>query len=79
MEGVRAGRPLVQTLAGIADLEAKKQGMLFSLAGYSAEAVEWADRAGVALFEFAFDGSIAPVGSTALMSSRISRTRAVGP
>ncbi|MFD7076868.1 hypothetical protein ACFV9G_21845 [Nocardioides sp. NPDC059952] len=38
---------------------------LFSRAGYTVDAVEWADRVRVALFEFAADGSICPHGKHA--------------
>lgn len=38
---------------------------LFSRAGYTVDAVEWADRVRVALFEFADDGSIRPHGKHA--------------
>ncbi|OIJ27266.1 hypothetical protein [Nocardioides luteus] len=38
---------------------------LFSRAGYTPDAVEWADRVRVALFEFAADGSIRPHGTHA--------------
>lgn len=38
---------------------------LFSLAGFTQDAVEWADRVRVALFEFAADGSIRPHGKHA--------------
>ncbi|MFI5622665.1 hypothetical protein ACIA03_04280 [Nocardioides sp. NPDC051685] len=38
---------------------------LFSRAGYTSDAVEWADKVRVALFEFASDGSIRPHGKHA--------------
>lgn len=57
MEGVSTGRPVVQALYGIASLEGRA-GLLFSLAGYTSAAVAWAEKAGIALFEFELDGSI---------------------
>lgn len=47
MEGVATGRPVVQGLFGVATIEGKSS-LMFSLAGYTAQALEWADRAGVA-------------------------------
>jgi Restriction endonuclease len=57
MEGVPTGRPIVQGISGIAALD-ERRALVFSLAGYTSQAVEWADRAGVACFEFAVDGSV---------------------
>jgi hypothetical protein len=57
MEGVATGRPVVQALYGIASIE-HAQGLIFSLAGYTREALQWAELASVACFEFGFDGSI---------------------
>ena len=59
MEGVPTGRPVVQALHGNAVLEARL-GVLFSLAGYTTQALAWAERAGIPCFEFAFNGSIEP-------------------
>jgi len=57
MEGVPTGRPVVQAICGIAAHE-DKSALVFSLAGYTAQAAEWADRAGVACFEYAVDGTV---------------------
>lgn len=57
MEALATGRPAVQALYGVAAVEGKAA-VFFSLAGYTARAMEWADRAGVACLQFAFDGSI---------------------
>jgi hypothetical protein len=64
MEALPTGRPVLQSLFGIAALE-QKTPTFFSLAGYTAQALEWAQRAGIACFEFAFDGTIEPRTSLA--------------
>ena len=64
MEATPTGRPTLQALGGIASLE-RKSALFFSLAGYTAQAVEWAERAGIACFEFAFDGTVEAVSSSA--------------
>lgn len=57
MEGLPTGRPAVQNIFGIATHE-QKSAIFFSLAGYTAQAMKWASDAGVACYEFGFDGSI---------------------
>lgn len=64
MEAVPTGRPVIQAISGIAALE-QRSALVFSLAGYTAHALEWADRAGVACFEFAIDGTMKPCNSAA--------------
>jgi hypothetical protein len=64
MEGVASTRPQVQQLVGIARVE-RKIPIFFSLAGFTDQARIWADMAGVACFEFEFDGSVKPVGTLA--------------
>jgi hypothetical protein len=64
MEGLPTGRPVVQQLFG-ASMAEGKVGLLFSLAGYTAEARAWADRVGVALFRFDLQGEPEPVNATA--------------
>lgn len=64
MEGVLTSRPVVQALFGVATAE-RKRGIFFSLAGYTLKAVEWADRVGLALFTFDFQGEPAPVNPSA--------------
>lgn len=64
MEALPTGRDRLQAIFGIAALEGKRA-VFFSLAGYTAQAVEWGERAGIALFEFAFDGSIRAVNEVA--------------
>jgi hypothetical protein len=59
MEGVATGRPQVQALSGAASVK-QKAPLFFSLAGYTRHALEWAERAHVACFEFAHDGSLEP-------------------
>lgn len=61
-EALPTGRPAVQALSGIAAVE-DALGVFFSLAGYTPAAVEWADRARVALLEFEADGSITAVNA----------------
>jgi len=43
----------------------KKSALFFSLAGYTQQALEWAEMAGVACFEFAYDGSVSGCNSIA--------------
>ncbi|GAB3760343.1 hypothetical protein FB382_003077 [Nocardioides ginsengisegetis] len=64
MEAVPSGRPALQQLLGAAVIEAKTP-VFFSLAGYTREAVEWADRASMALFQFDFQGEPTPVNESA--------------
>lgn len=68
MEGVPTGRPVIQAISGIAALEGK-HALVFSLAGFTSQAREWAEYAGVACFEFAVDGSIEARGHAALALS----------
>ena len=48
----------------------ERKALVFSLAGFTAQAVEWADRAGVACFEFAVDGSVEATSQAARALSR---------
>lgn len=59
-----SGRPVVQALYGIA-AHARATPLFFSLAGYTPEAVAWADDAGVALLSFDLQGDVEPVNRTA--------------
>jgi len=63
-------RPQVQQLAGIASVE-QKVALFFSLTSFTREACDWADRAGMALFQFDLAGEPEPVNSHAatVMSS----------
>ena len=45
------GRPVVQQTFGVANAEGR-QALVFSMSGYTYEAVRWSDRNGVALFDF---------------------------
>ena len=49
------GRPVIQQTYGAAVLHSK-QALVFSLAGFTKEAIAWADQAGVALFSFDLQG-----------------------
>lgn len=57
-EALPTGRPAMQALYGVSVLE-RKAAVFFSLAGYSPQALAWAERAEIACFEFEADGSIA--------------------
>ena len=59
-QAVAVGRPIVQQTFGAAVAD-KKQAFVFALGGYTADAQSWATANDVALFEFAFDGSVTPV------------------
>jgi hypothetical protein len=52
---IPTGRPDLQNLAGIAAVEGK-EGIFFSLNGYSAQAIEWGTKAKIALFTFDLQG-----------------------
>ena len=58
------GRPVLQSLAGIALVEHKRS-VFFALGGFTAEAVRWADRAEIALFTFDLAGDPEPVNARA--------------
>lgn len=60
----RTGVEAVQALAGMAAVEGKA-GCVFTLPGFTDEAIAWADRAGVALFVFDRHGQPEPVGRIA--------------
>jgi hypothetical protein len=57
LEGVKTDAPRVQALSGVA-LHEGRQAAFFSLAGYTSAAVAWAEKAGVALFEFDYAGGV---------------------
>jgi hypothetical protein len=59
------GRPAVQQLAGVASVEGC-DALFFSLAGFTPDAIEWADRAGVALFRFDLQGDPTAVNPAAV-------------
>lgn len=64
MHNKPTGRPEIQRLFGIAAAE-KKHAYFFAMA-FSADAKTWAEKAGVALFQFRRDGSVLPIGSSTL-------------
>lgn len=64
MEGIPTGRPVIQAIFGVSSL-AQQRALVFSLAGYTTQAIEWAEAARVACFEFALDGSILAVSESA--------------
>lgn len=57
-------RPTVQRLFGTARFEAV-DGLFFALGGYTSQAVEWANAAGVALFTFDLAGDVTPINEKA--------------
>ncbi|HET9731932.1 MAG TPA: restriction endonuclease [Acidimicrobiales bacterium] len=56
MQAIPVGRPQVQQLFGCAQA-ARASALFFALGGYTADAQQWADRVGVALFSFDFQGA----------------------
>lgn len=58
------GRPVVQQIYGIASLE-ECSAIVFSLGGFTDDAEDWADEAGVALFRFDLSGEPTPVNPMA--------------
>lgn len=69
-ETVRTGRPVIQAIFGIAKY-LEKQAYVFSLAGYTSAATEWADEADVRLYEFDLEGCARPVNAPALKAQFI--------
>jgi hypothetical protein len=57
------GRPEIQQLYGIA-ASSNKRGLYFAMS-YSSDALEWADKVGVRLYQFERDGTVRPIGSAA--------------
>lgn len=57
------GRPEIQQLYGIA-ASINKRGLFFAMS-YSSDALEWADKVGVRLYQFKRDGTVRPIGSAA--------------
>lgn len=74
-EMVRTGRPVIQALHGIAALH-NVSGYVFSLAGYTQQAIVWAEQAGVRLFRFDLQGVPNPVNEAALCVGPPSLARA---
>lgn len=64
MEGVPTARPVLQAIYGNAS-HLGKEALVFSLAGFTRQAVQWAEASGVALFQFSHDGAIVPLSSAA--------------
>ena len=62
--GSPTGRPVIQQLYGVAALAGKRP-FVFSVAGFTAEALEWADKAGVALFTLDASGAARPANRQA--------------
>lgn len=61
---VPIGRPEIQNLFGVAAAE-QKSALFFSLTGYTAQAAEWSEMAGVALFTFDLQGMPEPANDRA--------------
>ncbi|MEV7431824.1 restriction endonuclease [Nocardioides sp. NPDC092400] len=64
-EAVKTGRPVLQALYGAGHGLGAKHWVFFSSAGYTTQAVAWADQVGMLLFRFTLDGSIEPVNFAA--------------
>jgi hypothetical protein len=64
LEGIKTDAPRLQALSGIASHE-QRQAVFFSLAGYTTSAVGWAEKVGMALFEFDDGGGLLARSSTA--------------
>lgn len=65
LEGRASTREQLQRLTGIT-LTRGTTALFFSLAGYTKSALEWAEATDMALFEFAYDGSLAAKSSLAV-------------
>ena len=63
------GRPVVQQTFGAA-AASERVAIVFSLGGFTKEAIQWANLAGVALFTFDLQGTPAPENDTATTVSR---------
>lgn len=59
LEGRPSSREQLQRLYGIA-AHRDVLALFFSLGGYSAQAIQWAEETGMLLYEFEFDGTIEP-------------------
>ena len=64
MEGIATGRPAIQQLHGVAS-RMGVVALFFSLAGYTEQALAWAESVDMVCFEFEFDGSIVARTETA--------------
>ncbi|MCD1287801.1 MULTISPECIES: restriction endonuclease [unclassified Brevibacterium] len=71
LEGRRSSREQLQRLYGIA-AHRDVLALFFSLGGYSAQAIQWAEETGMHLFEFEFDGTVIPRSSLAKQLFRMS-------
>lgn len=63
-EGVPTGRPVIQNAYGVAAAEGKTA-MVFSLGGYVRNAIDWADKVEMPLFQFDLQGVPEPVNPAA--------------
>ncbi|MGQ0846516.1 MAG: restriction endonuclease [Sporichthyaceae bacterium] len=64
MEMVKASRPDLQRLTGVAACEGKRA-LFFALHGFTADALQWGQLAGMALFSFNRGGEPEPKNATA--------------
>jgi hypothetical protein len=69
---VPVGRPDLQNLAGVAAVE-QKRALFFALSGFTEQAREWAERAGMALFTFDLLGDPEPMNAAALDLTHLHR------
>ena len=63
-QAIPVGRPVVQQTYGVAAAEGCTAAV-FGLAGFTPEALSWANRVGVALFDFDLEGAAAPLNDAA--------------
>lgn len=68
--GTKTSRPQIQQLAGAAGREGVDL-FYFSLAGYTAEALNWATQAGIATFQLEVTGDITPLNEPARTAIRM--------
>jgi len=67
-ETLPVGRPAIQRLHGVAT-GLGKEGLFFSLSGYTSQAIEWADVVKMPLFRFDFQGQ--PEGANTYAQKRL--------
>lgn len=78
-EAAQVGAPAVQRLVGAAGREGHKQLFFFSGAGYSQQALTYADSMGVALFRYDLLGRMTPANETARFITQMPHPDAARP
>lgn len=77
-EQASTGAPVVQALVGVASVEGA-QAVFLSLAGYTAQALAFAERAQVALYTYTKSGTVTAVSSTARRRLQQAQERQADP